>query len=718
MSAKPSDTDGNNPVSRSSQNKAQLLEAMMRNVPKLKELNYTQWKNIITNSIKKAKLWEYVDGSIKEPSDHDASNLTTYYDEATAVRNAILGSLEPAAQRYIEEALDPGEAWLALEKKYLTAEADADSKLVSIEKQLADLRLEEGGDMIEHIAEFCRMRSQLSCTSFAMDDQACISMLYRSLPPKYRQSVLTPEGAEMKEFSTLCARLTYLSQNSALVDDTSSVPIENYTNWGVPEDIKAFGLTGDKNPLLEERAAVTCRDCLLKGHKAGTLECPQYEWRKELWGVEVNSSMTGDSGEHLSTKRPLPINTKRVSYEFSEPVKVILSFDELGLKSQLKKSLRYPQPLAIQQCAVLPIIQGRNVFVQASPNNGKTTTLAISILQTIDTTTSYAQVVVFTSTDKAATDFQNIVHTLGSSWSVACYACNSNPLVGPKLSPLTGIDKHHIFVGTPDSILRLLRRNFINMRKLKIVALDDIDKLVEAGVADQIFEVYRYVPPLAQVIASSTNYSLPISKVVTKLLADPLEILVNRNEGISIGRHFYVVVPAEKKPDVLYASFSALEVDGVALICHDLTKISDSNWEGTHGFYYLRESMEFNEWEGVIQNFVYKLQDIPHHKQYGRYRNRHDPVSNVILATTDTALSTASFSKISVPLINYEVPRNVEEYAKRLDHWRLADPGRYQMIITYVSADTNEINIIRDLEQYYGINVVELLWDEGSKKCH
>ncbi|CAE6522749.1 unnamed protein product [Rhizoctonia solani] len=718
MSVNPGKSDGNNPVSRSSQNKSQLLEAMMRNVPKLKELNYTQWKNIITNSIKKAKLWGYVDGSIEEPSEHDATDLTTYYDEATAVRNAILGSLESGAQKYIDEALDPKDAWLALESKYLTAEADADANLVSIEKQLADLRLEEGGDMIEHIAEFCRMRCQLNGTRFALDDPASISILYRSLPSSYRQSVVTPEGTEMKDFGALCARLSYLSQNpepEAPIDNTPPAPAEDYTSWGVPEDIKVFGLTGDKNPLLEERAAMTCRDCLLKDHEAGTPECPQYEWRRELWGDptknENRSGKTSEGGESAAD-RPTPVNTKRLSYEFSEPVKVILSFDELGLKSQLRQYLnRYSQPTAIQQCAILPIIQGHNVLAQAPPNNGKTTALATSILQIIDTSLPHPQALIFTSTSGATTAFQNVIDNLRNYIPVRCYSCkSSDPLGGPNLDSLAGINNHHIFVGTPDYLLGLIHRNLINKRKLRIMVLDDVDKIIKTGTENQILEVYRHIPPLTQVVASSSIYSSSTAKSIAKLLADPLEIFVGRNEGISIGTHFYVTVSAKQKLDVLYTSFSTLRAVGAVLFCRDIPEFPDPR-STRYGYYYLRDSMEPHERRNVIQGFTSAATSLRSRSTYSY--DTSTPVSKVGLVIPDTALSTAGLSNIGIPLINYDVPNNVEDYVKRLEQWRVADPGQSQMIITFVTADTDEINVLRDLERRYGVHVAELLWEGG-----
>ncbi|CAE6529795.1 unnamed protein product [Rhizoctonia solani] len=208
----------------------QVLEATMRNVPKLKEQNYQQWKNAVTNSIKKAKLWGHIDGSIEQPPDENTGDLIKCFDEAGAVRNAIIGSLETRAQCYIEEISDPQGAWLALEKKYLALEND--TNLFSIEQQLADLKLEEAGDVLEHIANFCRLRRCLNKTRLELDEQASIDMLYRSLPPSYRQLILTPGRAEMRDFSVFCARLRDLNRvpgTQAPAPSSSSPLVENYT---------------------------------------------------------------------------------------------------------------------------------------------------------------------------------------------------------------------------------------------------------------------------------------------------------------------------------------------------------------------------------------------------------------------------------------------------------------------------------------------------------
>ncbi|CAE6438978.1 unnamed protein product [Rhizoctonia solani] len=715
----------NNPAPRLSQNKPQLLEAMMRNIPKLKELNYSQWNNMMSNSIKKAKLWEYVDGSIEEPSEHDANKLAIYYDEAGAVRNAILGSLEPGARRYIEDTLDPKDAWLALEKKYLTAEAEADAEIIATEQRLANLRLEEGGDVIEHIAEFCRMRCHLSGTRFSLDDQACIGMLYRSLSPSYRQSVLTSEGTEMKDFNALCGRLNYLSQNPEPEPATDSPPVEDHTNWGVPEDIKAFGLTGDRNPQLAERAALTCRDCLLKGHKPGSTECPQYEWRRELWGAEACNVGSDNSG-NKTPEQPITVNTKRLSYEFSEPVKVLLEFDELGLKPELRQSLTsysYSKPLAVQQCIIVPIVHGRNVLARAPPQSGKTTALVMSIIQMIDTTLRHPQVIVFTSTDKATTAFQETIRRLG--YTIQCYAAQSSTSYGLSVTDttsLTNINAHHLFVGTPNNLLGMIRRNIITMRKIRTVVLDDIDKIIEATMGDKILEVYRYIPPLVQVVASTTVLSSSVAKVAAKLQVDPLQILVDRDEGVSIGTHFYITVSAEQRASAMNTMFLALGQYGLIILCRDLAQISGYDWGQSYQFYYMREQMEHEERQSVVKSFESKINEINSRNSnrgysYAAQPKKLDPVVYAGLVATDAGLSAIQSLKLNysygTAIINYEIPHNTEEYVKRLNQWRVAT-GRNYTIVTFITVDTDEINIIQDLERRYGVHVAELLWSGGQ----
>ena len=103
------------------------------------------------------------------------------------------------------------------------------------------------------------------------------------------------------------------------------------------------------------------------------------------------------------------------------------TFDDLGLKedllrgiySRLSNSLPiglflkhsfpdFEKPSAIQQRAILPIIQGRDVIAQAQSGTGKTATFSISILQSIDISVRETQALVLSPTRELATQIQSV----------------------------------------------------------------------------------------------------------------------------------------------------------------------------------------------------------------------------------------------------------------------------------------------------------------------
>jgi superfamily II DNA/RNA helicase len=246
----------------------------------------------------------------------------------------------------------------------------------------------------------------------------------------------------------------------------------------------------------------------------------------------------------------------------------------MRIESIAKSHARLLEPSAIQQCVILPIINGRNVLAQAPPKTGKTTAFAASIAQVIDTTLPHAQVLVCTSSDEATTAFNKLFNTIDYSMAIRCYAAQSfTTLSTTNTTSLTNMNNHHLFVGTPNYLLGLIRRNIITVRKIRTVVLDDIDKLVGAGMEGDILELYRYIPPVVQVVASATTFSLPVAKVAAKLQADPLQILVDRDEGISIATHFYITVPVEQRSSALNTLFSTLGQQGLVILCRDFIQV-------------------------------------------------------------------------------------------------------------------------------------------------
>ncbi|KAG6391378.1 hypothetical protein SASPL_149132 [Salvia splendens] len=91
------------------------------------------------------------------------------------------------------------------------------------------------------------------------------------------------------------------------------------------------------------------------------------------------------------SRRPAMEDDSKLVFETSKGVEPILSFDEMGIKEDLLRgtyNYGFEKPSAIQQRALVPIISGRDVIAQAQSGTGKTSMIALSVCQIVDTKSS------------------------------------------------------------------------------------------------------------------------------------------------------------------------------------------------------------------------------------------------------------------------------------------------------------------------------------------
>uniref|UniRef100_A0A094ZL00 ATP-dependent RNA helicase n=1 Tax=Schistosoma haematobium TaxID=6185 RepID=A0A094ZL00_SCHHA len=91
---------------------------------------------------------------------------------------------------------------------------------------------------------------------------------------------------------------------------------------------------------------------------------------------------------------------------------IVDGFEKLELKPELLRGIYgygYEKPSAIQQRAIKPSIEGRDVIAQAQSGTGKTATFAISILQRIDITSNTCQALVLVPTRELARQIQTVI---------------------------------------------------------------------------------------------------------------------------------------------------------------------------------------------------------------------------------------------------------------------------------------------------------------------
>ena len=89
-----------------------------------------------------------------------------------------------------------------------------------------------------------------------------------------------------------------------------------------------------------------------------------------------------------SSSRPALEAEAPLSFDTSEDVEIVPTFDAMGFKEELLRGIYaygFEKPSAIQQRAIMPILKGRDTIAQAQSGTGKTTIFCAGILQCLDT---------------------------------------------------------------------------------------------------------------------------------------------------------------------------------------------------------------------------------------------------------------------------------------------------------------------------------------------
>lgn len=238
---------------------------------------------------------------------------------------------------------------------------------------------------------------------------------------------------------------------------------------------------------------------------------------------------------------------ERLEFTTSKEVTVAPTFEAMHLKENLLRGIYaygYESPSAVQSRAIVQICKGRDTIAQAQSGTGKTATFSISILQVIDTAVRETQALVLSPTRELATQIQNVVMALGDYMNVQCHACIGGTNVGEDIRKLD--HGQHVVSGTPGRVADMIRRRNLRTRHIKMLVLDEADELLNKGFREQIYDVYRYLPPATQVVVVSATLPYDVLDMTTKFMTDPVRILVKRDELTLEGlKQYFIAVEKE-----------------------------------------------------------------------------------------------------------------------------------------------------------------------------
>ena len=369
-------------------------------------------------------------------------------------------------------------------------------------------------------------------------------------------------------------------------------------------------------------------------------------------------------------------------------IEVHSTFESMGLKEDLLRGIYaygFERPSAIQQRAIKPIVQGRDIIAQSQSGTGKTAVFSIGILQSLDTSCNEVQALVLSPTRELAEQTQKVLLALGDFMNVQCHACIGGKSIGEDIRRL----EHGVQVvsGTPGRVYDMIKRKNLRTRNIKMVIIDEADEMLNKGFKEQIYDIYRYLPPSTQVVLVSATLPQEVLDMTNKFMNEPVKVLVKRDELTleGIKQYFVAVEKEEWKFDTLCDLYDTLTITQAVIFCNTRRKV---DWLATK----MREA-----------NFTVSAMhgDMPQKERETIMEEFRSGGSRVLIAT-DIWGRGIDVQQVSL-VINYDLPTNRELYIHRIG--RSGRFGRKGVSINFVKSD--DVSTLRDIEQFYSTQIDE-----------
>ncbi|OVF06857.1 putative ATP-dependent RNA helicase [Clavispora lusitaniae] len=390
----------------------------------------------------------------------------------------------------------------------------------------------------------------------------------------------------------------------------------------------------------------------------------------------------------------------------NSPLFSVKSFEELGLSPELLKGLyamKYNKPSKIQEKA-LPLLLSNpptNMIGQSQSGTGKTAAFSLTLLSRVDESDNSVQAVCLAPARELARQTLEVIQTMGRFTKV------TSKLVVPGSYSADSSFNEHILVGTPGTLLDLIKRRRVNLSKVRVFVLDEADNMLDAqGLGAQCVRVKKALPPTAQLVLFSATFPTEVREYAEKFVpnANSLEL---KQEELNVDgiKQLYMDCNSEQhKFEVLCELYGLLTI-GSSIIFVGTKRTADMLYQKMkqegHTVSVLHGSLDNDERDRLIDDF-----------REGRSK---------VLITTNVLARGIDIASVSM-VVNYDLPVDKDgkpdpsTYLHRIG--RTGRFGRVGVSISFVH-DKRSYEVLKYIQQYFGdIEMTRVPtddWDEVEK---
>src|SRR5687768_16154282 len=233
-----------------------------------------------------------------------------------------------------------------------------------------------------------------------------------------------------------------------------------------------------------------------------------------------------------------------------------MPFSTFGLDASLLrgvKELGFTRPTPIQEQAIPPAAEGRDVLACAMTGSGKTAAFVLPIVhRLLGKPRGVTRALILTPTRELAAQIEEHLSQLATHTPISGAAIFGGVGMGPQEHAFrTGVD---VIVATPGRLLDHMRHDYAKLDAIEFLVLDEADRMLDMGFLPDIRKVLKHIPKKRQTLFFSATMPAPILQLTREMLHQPATINLERVAAPATGITQAVYpVPQDLKSSLLHA---------------------------------------------------------------------------------------------------------------------------------------------------------------------
>ncbi|MHC4848643.1 MAG: ATP-dependent RNA helicase DbpA [Planctomycetota bacterium] len=326
-------------------------------------------------------------------------------------------------------------------------------------------------------------------------------------------------------------------------------------------------------------------------------------------------------------------------------------FDSLALSPSLLavvQELGYVEMTPIQAAAIPVLLDGKDLIGQAKTGSGKTAAFALPILESLQLEGRRLQAIVLCPTRELCAQVAREIRKLGRKRAELQVLVISGGQ--PMRAQLAALERGvHVAVGTPGRIVDHLQRRTLDLRGVRTAVLDEADRMLDMGFADEMERILDALPRERQTVFFSATFPDSIESMSGAHQCDAVRVTVDApKEQLPAIRQRVLDAPFDAKLPALYRVLAEHPHESALIFCHMKSTVA----EVTNAL--LEQGASAASLHG-------DLDQADRDRVMAMFRNR----SVRLLVATDVAARGIDVEDLDL-VVNYDLPASPDVYVHRI----------------------------------------------------